>query len=78
MFKFGESGILGQGVVIRIGRFPVQTPLGVWLGLGTQPIFEAPGDLQLETVKTQWLTLVKWGCPLDNSPKMAVGHPYSS
>ena len=53
MFKFGESGILGQGVVIRIGRFPVQTPLGVWLDLGTQPSFKAPGDLQLEIVKTQ-------------------------
>ena len=38
--------------MIRIGRFPVQTPLGAWLGLGTQPCYEDPGDLPVEIVKT--------------------------
>ena len=42
-------------VVIRIG---VQTPFGTWAGLGTQPRYEACGDLQLKIVKMQWLTLV--------------------
>ena len=51
MPKFGESGLLGKGVVIRIARFPVQTPLGTWPGLKTQPCCEAPGDLQIEIVK---------------------------
>ena len=32
-------------VVIRIRRFPVQTLLGTWLDLGTQPRYKAPGDL---------------------------------
>ena len=41
-------------VVIRIG---VQTPFGAWAGLGTQPRYEACGDLQLKIVKMQWLTL---------------------
>ena len=45
MVKFGESRLLDWGVVIRIGRFPVETPLGVCPG------YEAPGDLQLEIVK---------------------------
>ena len=35
----------------RIGRFPVQTPLGARPGLGTQPRYEAPGDLRAENVK---------------------------
>ena len=51
MFKFGESGLLGKGVVIRMGRFPVQTSLGTWPDLGTQPCCEAHGDLQVEIVK---------------------------
>ena len=29
-------------------RFPVQTPLDTWLGLGTQPRYKAPGDPLLE------------------------------
>ena len=28
----------------RVGRFPVQTPLGARPGLGTQPCYEDPGD----------------------------------
>ena len=47
-----ESGLAGSGVVIRIGRFPVQTLLGAWLGLGTQPRYEAPSDLLVEIVET--------------------------
>ena len=35
----------------RIGRFPVQTPLGARPGLGTQPHYEAPGDLRIELVE---------------------------
>ena len=34
-----------------MGMFPVQTPLGAQPGLGTQPCYEAPGDLQAELVK---------------------------
>ena len=39
--------------LIRIGRFPVQTLLGVWPGLGTESGYEARGELQLKIVKTQ-------------------------
>ena len=33
--------------------FPVQTPLGAWPDLGTQPRYEAPGDLRVKYVKMQ-------------------------
>ena len=42
---------MGSGNVIRIKRFPVQIPLDTWPGLGTQPHFGAPGDLQVKIVK---------------------------
>ena len=42
---------MGQGVVIRMGKFPVRTLLGARLGLGTQPRYEAPGYLRVEYVK---------------------------
>ena len=48
----GETGLVGQGIVIRIGRFLVQTPIGTWSGLGTQPRY-------IEIVKMQELTLDK-------------------
>ena len=32
----------------RIGRFPVETLLGTRSELGTQPLYEAPGDLRVE------------------------------
>ena len=47
----GESRLVGYGVVIRIGRFPVQTPLGAQPGLGTQPRYKAARDLLVEIVK---------------------------
>ena len=46
-----ESRLVGYGVVIRIGRFPVQTPLGAQPGLGTQPRYKAARDLLVEIVK---------------------------
>ena len=42
-----------QGISIKIRRFPVQNPLGACPGLGTQPHYEAPGDLQVEIVRKQ-------------------------
>ena len=42
---------MGKGVVIRIGRVLVQTPLGARPGLGTQPRFEAPSNLKVENAK---------------------------
>ena len=42
---------MGQGIVIRIGRFPVQIPLGAWPGLGPQPPYKTPGDLWVEIVE---------------------------
>ena len=35
---------MSQGAVTRIGRFPVQTPLGARPGLAAQPRYEDPGD----------------------------------
>ena len=42
---------VGLGVVVRIGRFPVQTLLGTRPGLGIQPLYETTGDLCVENVK---------------------------
>ena len=44
-------------VSIKIGRFPVQIPPGTRPGLGTQPRYEALGNVQFELVKMQLLTL---------------------
>ena len=49
----GESSLVGQGVVNRIGSFPVQMPLGARPGLRTQPCYEAPGDLCVKYATTQ-------------------------
>ena len=74
---FGESDLVDQGAVIRIRRFPVQTPLGAQPSLGAQPRYEAPSDPLVENVKTQWLTSGERGCPFDD-PKVAVGQQNSS
>ena len=50
---FGETGLVGYQVGIRIGRFSVQTPLVARPGLGTQARYEAPSDLRIESVQTQ-------------------------
>ena len=49
----------------------IQTLLGAWLGLGTQPYYKAHNEL----VEIRSLTLGQWGCPLDNCPKLVVGQP---
>ena len=46
----GESGLVGQGIVVRIVKFLVQTPCA-HPGLETQPYYEAPNDLQVENIK---------------------------
>ena len=69
---------MGSGIRIRIWWFPVQTPLGACLGLRTEPCYDAPGDLQVEIVRKQWLTLGLWDCPFKNGPKLAMGQPNSS
>ena len=33
------------------GRFPAQTPLVAWTGLGTQPHYEAPGNPRSKSLK---------------------------
>ena len=35
-------------------------------------------DLQVKNVKTQWLPLGEWGCPLNNDPKLVMGQLNSS
>ena len=44
--SLGESGLVGGGVTFWIGRIPAQTPLGNQLSFGTQPCYEAPGELR--------------------------------
>ena len=39
-----SSGLISCG---RIGKFPVQIPLDIWLGLETKPRYKASGDLQV-------------------------------
>ena len=54
--------------------FLIQTSLGAWRGLGTQPRYEASGDLWVKNVKTQSLTSSEWGAPLT----MAQSWPWGS
>ena len=49
---------MGYDIMIRIGRFPVQTPLGTQPGLGTQPCYKAACDLLVEIVKN---TVINFG-----------------
>lgn len=63
---------MGQGLAIRIGRFPVETSLGTSLCLGPQPCYVA-GDLPVKIVESQWLTKGEWGRPLDSGLNLAVG-----
>ena len=56
----------------RIRRFSVQTLLSSLPGIGSRPCHNAPGDPQVKkTCKTEWLTLIEWGYPLNNCPEMA-------
>ena len=48
-----ESSLVGSGVALRIGRFHVQYTLGTQPDFGTQPPYEAPGDLWVKTSKAQ-------------------------
>ena len=43
--SFGKSGLVGY-----IGRFPGQTRLGTWPGLGTQPRCKTFSDLGAQTL----------------------------
>ena len=47
-------------------------------GLGNQPRYEAPDDLKVEIVKTQWLISVSEAIPSNNDLKLAVGQPNRS
>ena len=73
MINRGERDKVSEGVVFRIGTYPVQTLLGARLGLVTQPRYKV--DLWVKNVKTQWLTSGEWGCSLTNGPKLAVRQP---
>ena len=57
-YNSSKKGISFLDLIIR--RFPVQTPLGAWPGVGTQPRYEAPGDLRVESEKrSDWHRLSK-------------------
>ena len=47
------KNIMGLGITIKIGRFPVQSLLNAWLGIGIQPCYKAPGDLRVKIAETQ-------------------------
>ena len=47
------KNIMGLGITIKIGRFPVQSLLSAWLGIGIQPCYKAPGDLRVKIAETQ-------------------------
>ena len=56
MAFLGESGLVGQCIVIRIRRITVQTSLCTWVGLGTQPFYDGLSDRWTKVDKKQWLT----------------------
>ena len=57
---------------MRIGRFPFQFPLGVQLGIGTQPHYKAPVDHQVKILENALVNikLVK----LSPQEQSKVGH----
>ena len=56
-YLIGKSGLVGEGSRFRIGLIPVQTPVGDWPGLGTEPHSKASGDLCLISIYMQSLRL---------------------
>ena len=42
-----------------MGRFPVQTPLGVPLGFGIQPCCKAPIDLWVKIIRNAAINILK-------------------
>lgn len=62
----------GYSIAMRIGRFPFQFPLGVQLGIGTQPHYKAPVDHQVKILENASVNikLVK----LSPQEQSKVGH----
>ena len=46
------KNLMGLDVAIRTGRFLFQPQLGAWLGIGTQPCYNAPSDLRVKIAET--------------------------
>ena len=63
----------GLGRVIQIERSPAQTPLGGWLGFGTQPCYEASGNGQVTIAFIQWRTSGDRGCHVIKWPSVSGG-----
>ena len=69
---------MGYDIMIRIGRFPVQTPLGTQPGLGTQPCYKAACDLLVEIVKNAVINFGLVRLPLESGQKLVMGQPNSN
>ena len=53
----GLSDLVGKDVTLRIGKIPVETPLRARLGFGTQPPYEATGNLWVEIEMTKMIKI---------------------
>lgn len=51
---------MGYGITIRIRRFLIQTPLGAWSDLGTQPCYKAASDIWVEVIKMTQRLAQSW------------------
>ena len=52
----------------------MQTPVGFWLGFGTQPYFEAPSDLQVKIIiRNEVINSELVRLPLGQWPKVGCG-----
>lgn len=57
---------MGYGITIRIRRFLIQTPLGAWSDLGTQPCYNwqttltQPSDIWVEVIKMTQRLAQSW------------------
>ena len=71
----GESGLVVKSVVSRVGRFPVQSPIGALPGLETQSRYQAPDEFRVEI--DQIAVIKSLRLSLENDPKLAVGQPNS-
>ena len=71
--KTGESSLVSTGIAISIKWYSVQTPLGASPSLGIQPQYMVPNQNSTNTVIN-----IKWGCPLNSGPNLAMGQPSSS
>ena len=48
MLQHTGENLMGLGLTIRVGTFPVQSLVYAWPDIGTQPCYKTPGNLRVK------------------------------